>query len=219
MIYTTKHNRYNINNFEKSNYLELHPDDSFNFSAEEETIIESLAQSLSQPLNEYALLIPKKWARGESNEALGRQEDIARIPHYELHIERQIGSWKTRKDTYVYLRLPKSRMLVNIVLHVDGGVSFDPKFHKYVLRETDALDRRIIMGFCNKYHQFLVQACHSDKGRDPYLDRSASYYKASDSPKRLKYGSNGRDLSDFYRLNGGLEPYEESSIFKDVVFI
>lgn len=172
-----------------------------------------------QSLNEYTLLIPKEWARGESDHYTGTQEKVAEVPHYELHIERQIGTWKNRRDAYVYLRLPKSKKIINIILHMDGGVSFDPKFHKYAIRELDELDRRIILGFCDKYHNLLVQACYSDE-RDSYVDHLAATYKASEYKKRIKQGSKGIDMTEFHRkYNHGFEPYEESTIFRTVQFI
>lgn len=172
-----------------------------------------------QGLNEYALLIPRDQARGESDIYTGTQEEVSKIPHYELYIERQIGSWKNRRDAYVYLRLPKSKMMINIVLHMDGGVSFDKKFHRYALRELDELDRRIILGFCDKYHNLLVQACYSDKP-DDYLLHLAATYRASDYKKRIKLGSKGNDMTEFHRkYNGGFEPYEESYIFSGIRFL
>ena len=52
-----------------------------------------------QSLNEYTLLIPKEWARGESYYYTGTQEKVAEVPHYELHIERQIGTYKNRRPS------------------------------------------------------------------------------------------------------------------------
>lgn len=220
----TNINYYNINNFKENNYLDLSPNEHLKFSIEESNVIDTLANVLlnkqTTNINEYTLLIPKEWARGESKHYLGTQEEVEKIPHYELHIEPQIGSWKNRRDAYIYLRLPKSKMLINIVLHMDGGVSFDKKFHKYVLREMDELDRRIILGFCDKYFDILVKACYSED-RDPYLDSRASIYQASEYKKRIKSGSKGNDLTEFHKkFNGGFEPYEESSkIFGNIHFL
>lgn len=173
----------------------------------------------SEVLNEYSLLIPKEWARGESSGYLGSQERVEEVPHYELYIEKQIGSYRNRKDTFVFLRLPRSKKVINIVLHKDGGVSFDKQFNKYVLRELDELDRTIILGFCDKYHDILVQACYKD-GRDPYLDRMAATYKASNYKKRIKRGPSGNDNTDFYIKNGGLNYIEEDcGIFNMVKLI
>ena len=172
-----------------------------------------------QSLNEYTLLIPKEWARGESDYYTGTQEKVAEVPHYELHIERQIGTYKNRRPAYVYIRLPKSKKLINIILHTDGGVSFDPKFHRYAIRELDELDRRIILGFCDKYHANLVHACYSDE-RDSYIDHMAATYKATDYKKRIKQGPSKHDSTEFYlKAYGKFEPYEESVIFKNICFI
>ena len=170
-------------------------------------------------LNEYTLLIPKAWARGESDEYLGNKEIVEKsgVDCYELHIERQIGTPRNRRDTYVYLRLPKSKKLINIVLHMDGGVSFG-RHHKDAIRELDALDRQIVLGFCDKYHYSLVYACYDDK-EDKFLMNDAARYRASDYKKRIKQGPSGRDLTDFYNSYRKLEPYEETTIFKNVCFI
>lgn len=223
MIYKVQTTNYYADINLEENYLSIKQNDYLKLSSEEVKAIDALAETMfkhQESINEYTLLIPRDWARGESKEYLGTQERVAEVPHYELHIERQVGSHRNRRDTYIYLRLPKSKMLVNIVLHMDGGVSFDKKFHKYVLREMDELDRRIILGFCDKYFHILVDACYSDEGLDPWLGQYAATYKASDYKKRIKSGSKGRDLTDFYRnCNGGLKPYEESSIFKNVAFL
>ena len=216
----------NMNNFEENeNYLEITSNSNLEFSSKEINAIDALASTLldkqsTTNFNEYTLLIPKEWARGESHDYIGTQNEVEKVPHYELHIEPQIGSWKNRRDAYVYLRLPKSKMLINIILHMDGGVSFDKKFHKYVLREMDELDRRIILGFCDKYFDILLKACYSED-RDPFLDSKASTYQALNYKKRIKSGSKGNDMTEFHRkYNGGFEPYEESSsIFRTVHFL
>lgn len=222
MIYKVQtNNYYNSNSFIENKYLSLDQNDHTKLSHEEIRAIDALANKVFNfhSINEYSLLIPREWARGESDEYLGTQEQVEKVPHYELHIERQIGTRKNRRDAFIYLRLPKSKMLINIILHMDGGVSFDRRFHKYVLREMDELDRRIILGFCDKYHSFLVEACYSDE-RTYYLDHSAATYKASDYKKRIKSGSRGNDYTEFHKkYNGGFELYEESSIFKNVVFL
>ena len=195
--------------------------DYYNIINESDDNILSSDKTLSteQSLNEYSLLIPKEWARGESDYYTGTQEKVAEVPHYELHIERQIGTYRNRRPAYVYLRLPKSKRVINIILHTDGGVSFDPKFHKYAIRELDELDRRIILGFCDKYHTNLVHACYSDEP-DTHLQHLAATYKASYYKKRIRQGSSGKDSTDFYlRAYGKFEPYEESVIFRNVRFI
>lgn len=223
MIYKVQTTNYYTDIDLEESYLSIKQNDYLKLSSEEARAIDALAEMMfkhQESINEYTLLIPRDWARGESKEYLGTQERVAEVPHYELHIERQVGSWKNRRDTYIYLRLPKSKMLINIVLHMDGGVSFDKKFHKYVLREMDELDRRIILGFCDKYFHVLVDACYSDEGLDRWLALQASTYQASKYKKRIKSGSQGRDLTEFHRkYNGGFKPYEESSIFKNVVFL
>ena len=168
-------------------------------------------------LNEYALYIPRDYARGESNKRPTSQEEVKNIPHYELHITRQVGTVRNRRDTYVYLRLPKSKRLVNIILYMDGGVGFDKSMHKYIIRELDELDRRIILGYCLKYQETLRDACYEDKEEpDFWLASYTTDYRASDMPKRIKTGSWGVDFTEYYH---DLKPYEEQGIFSNIRFI
>lgn len=167
-------------------------------------------------LNEgYELSIPMAYAREEDNVKIS-QEDVENIPHYELYITKQVGTVRNRRNTNIYLRLPKSKRLVNIILYMDGGVGFDPIFHKYIIRELDETDRRIILGFCSKYQEALRAACYMDK-EDKWLKMDALRYKISDMPKRIKTGPSKFDFSDLYY---DLKPYEESSkIFNKLAFI
>lgn len=168
-------------------------------------------------LNEYALCIPRAYARGESDKLVSRNE-VDKIPHYTLYIERQIGRSYTRKPTYVYWELPKTKRLVAIVLYPDDGVEFKKDEHKFIIRETDELDRRIILGFCKKYQLELKHECHSDKERPDWeLVGGATFYRASDMPKRIKTGKGSTDLTWFYK--NMLEPYEECGIFSNLQFI
>lgn len=205
--------------FVESNYLEIPYWESPNFSDDEINrmiSIISVSSLETKPMLEYKICIPKEYAREESDEFLGSKKSCD-VPHYEIYIERQIGTVRNRRDTYLYLRLPKSKMLVTIILYMDGGVGFDPKFHKYILREMDALDRRVVLGFCLKNESLLKLACYSSESAyKPALDLKAASYRASQMPKRLKTGSRGIDMTFAY---SDLEPYEESSIFKDLQFI
>lgn len=165
-------------------------------------------------LNEYAIRIPKEYAREESSKRV-RPNEVESIPHYEIRIEHQEGTYKTHRDTYLYLKLPESGKYVNIILHPDGGASFDKKFHTWIIRELDEIDRRIILGFCIMYDSELLYACHdkNDKTKD-WLERTAAEYKISDMPKRLKSGPLG------YRLHtDDLLPIEEQNIFSSVVLV
>lgn len=174
-------------------------------------------------INGYSILIPRAYAREESDVKVRKVDEISKIDHYKIYISRQIGSIQTRKDTYVYVKLPESGNYIPIILHVDGGVSFHPVNRKYALREFDDLDRRIILGYCRKFHSTLTKECHDDSKKSKfYLQTEASYYRASHQPKRFKLGSEGNNFSRFYK---SLEPYEEShtegfsNYFDKIVFI
>ena len=182
----------------------------------EETILES-------EFDGYSIYIPRAYARGESNEWIRRPEEIHNLDHYELRITRQIGSVQTRRDSFVYIKLPKSNTSAAITLHNDGGISFHPSTKRLVYREYDQLDRRIILGFCRKFQSILFSACHDEsfKNRN-WLEYQASRYRATDQPKRFKLGSEGNDFSRFYK---NLQPYELVStnelanIFENIQFI
>lgn len=166
----------------------------------------------SAVLLEYAVRIPRGYAREENTTWL-RPEDVKNVPHYELRIERQEGSHKTRRNTYIFLKLPKSGRYVSIILYPDGGASFDPKFHTWIIRELDELDRRIVLGFCIMYDSALRGMCHTDDERSrDWIEREAATYKASDMPKRLKPGPKGNKLYPY----DDLTPIEESSLFSSI---
>ena len=181
----------------------------------EETILES-------EFDGYSIYIPRAYARGESNEWIRKPNEIQSLDHYELRITRQIGSVQTRKDSFVYIKLPKSDTSAAITLHTDGGISFHPSTKRLVYREYDQLDRRIILGFCRKFQSMLFSACHDDEQRHRnWLEYQASRYRFSDQPKRFKQGSEGNDFSRFYK---DLKPYEllakeSSNIFMNIRFI
>lgn len=171
----------------------------------------------------YPILIPRAYAREETNVKTRKPEDINQIDHYTLYVTKQIGSVQTRKDSFVYVKLPKSGNYIPIILHVDGGVSFQPITKRLALKEFDELDRRIILGYCRKFQSTLKSECHNGHERSRfYLEREAAYYRASDQPKRFKLGSDGNDFSRFY---SDLKPYELSSpvkemnIFENVRFV
>ena len=189
-------------------------------SKSSDSIVATEKSAIESPklLNEYALYIPRAYARGESNKLVSHDE-VSKIPHSTLYIERQIGRSYTRKPTYVYWELPKTKRLVAIVLYPDGGVEFKKDEHKFIIRETDELDRRIILGFCKKYQSSLKDECHRDADVEPnwHLWAKAELYNASKMPKRIKTGKGSGDLTWFYK--NMLEPYEECGIFSNLQFI
>lgn len=171
----------------------------------------------------YPILIPRAYAREETDIRTRRPEEIEKIDHYTLYITKQIGSVQTRRDTFVYVKLPQSGNYIPITLHVDGGISFQPITKRLALREFDELDRRIILGYCRKFQSTMRSECHNGHGRSrSYLEREAAYYRASDQPKRFKLGSEGNDFTRFYK---DLKPYElapvkmEQNVFRNIRFV
>lgn len=157
----------------------------------------------------YALYIPKQYARGEVREYPSKEDlESGKIPRYELYITDQVGSKQCRRNTYVYLRLPSGK-IVPIILYTDYGVGFEPRDHKYVLRELDRLDRQIVLGFCRHNHSSLVSACHGDaEWHEHWLKGQARCYNSKKQPKRFKQGRESNLDSFYYNIAGGLAPYD-----------
>lgn len=111
---------------------------------------------------ETALLrIPRQHARTNTPYEKGF-EGLDDVECYRLHIFSQVGDpYNTRRDTYIILELP-SGLMVPIILYWNGGVDFDPAGRKYINREYDELDRRIIRGFCTRYKNSLKCMSHND---------------------------------------------------------
>lgn len=171
-------------------------------------------------IESFSIFIPRDYARGTTN-TYPRANELEDVPNYKLIIFKQVGGVYTRKPTYVLWELPSGR-LVSIILYPDGGIDFKQDEHKFILRETDELDRRIIKGFCKMYSSTLKYASHTPYKKDKYLSliSAAHFYKASKMPKRIKMGKSKYDMGWFYK--DILEPYEESSqlgIFAEAKFI
>lgn len=219
MLFQTTHMHVYLKGFYESNYLEVHDVESLNLSEKEISFMENITILPMQEeiLKEFKISIPKAYARGESSKQVTLDE-VEDIPHYEIYVERQVGTTRNRRDTYLYLKLPKSGMLVTIILYMDGGVGFDPKFHKYIIRELDALDRRVILGYCLYHESSLKNACYRDEDDFWNMDliKKSLNYTASKMPKRLKTGSRGNNFTSAYT---DLEPYEEFGIFSKVAII
>ena len=167
--------------------------------------------------NEYfnwKILIPKAYARMESTKRL-RPEEVESVEHYTIYITKQIGTVHNRRDCFLYCKFPGSDRMYRIILHMDGGVSYEKLEHKYMLRETDELDRRIVLGFCIMYQHSLKDFCYSDSRKpDWWMLSNASSYTCKMMPKRLKTGSDGN-----YFNYPDLKPYEENTIFRNVAMI
>lgn len=163
----------------------------------------------------YEVPIPRLHARMEDNTRV-LPNQVKDLEHYSLYITKQIGTVRNRRDCFIYCKFPNNDRLFKIILHMDGGVSYEKSEHKYMLRVTDELDRRIILGFCKKYQGQLKSACYSDE-REPniYMLKNAADYTYKMMPVRIKSGSAGNNFKYPH-----LEPYEESyNIFAKVAFI
>ena len=150
--------------------------------------------------------------------AHARMEDSSRVlpEHYSIYITKQIGTVRNRRDCFLYCKFPSNDRLFKIILHMDGGVSYEKSEHKYMLRVTDELDRRVVLGFCKKYQGQLKNACYSDE-REPnaFILNNAAEYTHEMMPVRIKSGSAGNNFRYPH-----LEPYEESyNIFANVALI
>ena len=107
------------------------------------------------------------------------------------------------------------------------------KTRKYVLREYDELDRRIILGFCDNYMACLKGASHKNNESDHrtetelmntdlrFVQDEALWYRADQHAKRIKQGvvrPLPGHLHNFVKQN--MKPYDEGAgIFSSVVFI
>ena len=179
----------------------------------------------------FSILIPRAYAREESNERIFNIEDARKVDHFELFIRRQVGTYMSRRVANVFFKLPKSGRTVSVVVYPDGtGVEFEKSLRKYVLRELDELDRRIILGFCRKWASNLHFACYHDDYRSTRIKESLQQcgleYKASMQPKRIRAGgiAGGRDnVGSFYGKFEDFEPIDEvyidTSIFANVVLV
>lgn len=162
----------------------------------------------------YEIPIPTSYARGESNRPIYGEEAF-NVEHYSLFIFKQIGEARVKKDTIILCKFPKSDRIFSITLYYNGGVTYDKTQHKYMLRVTDELDRRIVEGFCLKYWSSLINACHEDvwKGPDKYLMYKACSYTHKDMPVRIKHGIRGNSFNPHY------ESTIDNSIFNSVALI
>ena len=163
----------------------------------------------------HEILIPRDYARMEVDHRPSK-DNLHSIPHYTIYIIRQLDN-RPRTDCMVLCKFPNSDKLFKISLLVHGGAQYDKTEHKYMIRETDELDRRIVLGFCILYQNALEQACYSDSN-DPktysYIDYYGYSYTAKMMSKRLKTGELNRR---FFPEEKPL--YEHNTIFSNVVFI
>lgn len=163
----------------------------------------------------YEIPIPRAHARME-DETRVLPDHALTIEHYSIYITKQIGSIHNRRDCYIYCKFPSNDRLFKIILHTDGGVSYEKSEHKYMIRITDELDRRIVLGFCKKYQGQLKMACYSDERKaNIFILKHAADYTYRMMPIRIRSGSVGNNF-DY----SNLKPYEECyNIFTNVAFI
>lgn len=164
--------------------------------------------------NTYKIMIPRAHARMETN-TKPNIDELESVEHYTIYIVKQIGSIQNRRDTILFCQFPSSDRLFKVILHTDGGASFEKSEHKYMLRVTDELDRRIILGYCMMYQVELRWLSYGDK-KPMWRDYSnALNYTANEMPKRLKHGPINTDIIKY----NGLKPFEENTIFSKVALI
>ena len=143
----------------------------------------------------HKLVIPRNYARLETGKR-SRLNEVEDLPHYEIYLPTQVGGFNNRKETLVYFRLPNVNNLFSVILHKDGSVRFAKHEHKFILRVSDELDRRIILGFCKMYGGNISSICYGNGGY--YANRELNWlkdeavsYNASKQPKRVKSGCYG----------------------------
>ena len=210
-----------LNDLCESCTLSLNRDDLKSFSDDDLKRLDSMVSvnHMESSINEYKICIPKAYAREEVKE-FPEMKELESVPCYELYIENQVGSSRTLRSTYIFWKLPKTGRLVAIELFSSGGVAFKRDEHKFIIRETDELDRRIVLGFCLKHSGSIISASHGGYTDQLTMQLSARRYKASDMPKRLKQGPMKRSPNVEYIIRKiGLEPYEEKTIFSNVALI
>lgn len=146
-------------------------------------------------IENHKLCIPKKYARLESSKRI-KTSEVEEVPHYEIYLPSQVGEFNNRDKTLVYFRLPDMEQMFSVILHKDGTVGFAKHEHKFILRVSDELDRRIILGFCKLYNGNISSICYGSNryyiNRDvSWLQDEAANYNASKQPKRVKSGCYG----------------------------
>lgn len=165
--------------------------------------------------NTYKIMIPRAHARMETS-IKPKLDELESVEHYSIYIVKQIGSIQNRRDTILFCNFPSSDRLFKVILHTDGGVSFEKSEHKYMLRVTDELDRRIILGYCMMYQVELRWLSYGDK-KPMWRDYSnALNYRADMMAKRLKHGPINTSIIKY----NNLKAFEENAnIFSKVVLI
>lgn len=162
----------------------------------------------------WKVCIPKAYSRMETDECPS-SEEVEKIPHYEIYVFKQVGTPRNHGNTLVLCKFPDTDRYFGIMLYMKGGsASYIKDEHKYMLRVTDELDRRIVLGFCMMYAGNLenYSYCDSDKP-DRWIVYNALTYRCNMMPKRLKSG-NASNLA-----NADIKYCDESVVFSGIKFI
>lgn len=120
-------------------------------------------------------------------------------PDYYMHYKRRFHA-TTKNGIYLPVRFPNCKTLFTIMLRRAPSIDwcYPPRAqflstdHVQLLRNTDELDRRIVLGFCIKYSDTILEACdeeehdmlHSARVIDS-LEWWAYKYTHKQMPKRL----------------------------------
>ena len=190
--------------------------ESYIFPDQKEYEVKKLLYRLEdRDVRQWKICIPRDYARMESNKKIYHVEEVENIPHYEIYLVEQQSDSKFLENNLVYFKLPNSDRFYTLLIHDDYNVSFVKHEHKFILRDSDELDRRIILGFCKMYAArigFICQNMHGLSAKDelPWLKEEAIKYRASMQPKRIKAGCYSRPNM---RIHG------ENSIFTNVAII
>lgn len=185
MIYAYKKGR------SKTAYTE-----GFALAQQRATAAEELYRGLDGgEIESYKLSIPQRYARLETDKR-SSVEEVEDVPHYEIHIMDQVGNINSRDKTLAYFRLPHGGSMFSIILNRDGSVGFAKHEHKFILRVSDELDRRIVLGFCKMYSGNIASIAYGKnryrKDKDAaWLRDEAASYNAGKQPKRIKSGCYG----------------------------
>lgn len=171
------------------------------------------------------LRIPVANARLESSSEITKLSDLDNLECYKLFLPEQIGVSSDTKHNlngnFIFFKFPKSDSLRTLLLYSDGGIDFVKYEHKFILRESDELDRRIIAGFCKLYNMQITEYCETGKVEQgihgPYLEYEAMKYTSKMQPKRLKLGHSDRLMYESY--NDFADEAFNVNMFSDVKFM
>lgn len=183
-------------------------------------------------INIRTLKIPATNARLESNEKFRTMDDLDGVDCYTIYIPEfkyapytYHGDVKADKHNpnghLIFFKFPKSQNVRSIILYSDGGVDFVQHEHKFILRESDELDRRIVAGFCKLYNMQIVEYCETGRVSNglygPWLEHEALTYNARKQPKRLKLGHSDRPMYESFMSYDINDFCDEAFIYDNMI--